>query len=374
MMSPLFRLATAALAACCCATHAAAAIFCVGNEIEFRQALNAAAANNQDDSIRLRSGTYFTGGQKFSITTAEARDVAISGGWIDEPPQSCARQAPSASATALDGQNLTPVLEINVTAPGASNLKTITIINLTLRNGYTTRDSESAALRVEASDRMIHLERVIMSRHDQQNFRLNGQNSAIALFGSGDMHVINNGFQGIVTRYAGFTTWAQRTGQLVYVNNNTFSIRPTNPMLIDYLAIHNYTQSGAIDYRFINNAMDLDSRLVQFHNDTVDVPSRVWLYNNIGSWGGTERLLGPTSIEADIGSRTDVEPATMFVSTNPLDPRPAAGSPLANAGLAAPAGGYTTVDLDGNPRVDLGGIDVGAWESTRERIFTDGFD
>lgn len=373
-MRALLHLATAALAACCCANHAAAAIFCVGNEIEFRQALNAAAANNQDDSIRLRSGTYFTGGEKFSITTAEARDVEISGGWIDEPSQSCARQSPSASATALDGQNLTPVLEINVTAPGASNLKTIAITNLTLRNGYTTRDSESAALRVEASDHMIHLERVIMSRHDQQNFRLNGQNSAIALFGSGDMRVINNSFQGVVTRYAGFTTWARRVGQLVYVNNNTFSIRPTNPMLIDYFAIHNYTQSGAIDYRFINNAMDLDSRPVQFHNDMVGVPSQARFYNNIGSWGGTEVLLGPTNVEAYIGSRTDVPPAAMFVSTNPLDPRPAAGSPLANAGLAAPAGGYTTVDLDGNPRVDLGRIDVGAWESTRERIFANGFD
>jgi len=71
-----------------------------------------------------------------------------------------------------------------------------------------------------------------------------------------------------------------------------------------------------------------------------------------------------------VGNDPGIDPR--FVG--PLDFRPAAGSPLVNRGLNAPFGGSSSADLDGNPRVSLGIIDVGAYESTRERIFANGFE
>ena len=89
-----------------------AALFCPGNEAELRQALTTAATNNEDDEIRLRRGTYYTGGVKFSMTSTEARSLSISGGWADSGPLWCSVQSPSAAATILDGQNITAVLDI----------------------------------------------------------------------------------------------------------------------------------------------------------------------------------------------------------------------------------------------------------------------
>jgi hypothetical protein len=96
---------------------------------------------------------------------------------------------------------------------------------------------------------------------------------------------------------------------------------------------------------------------------------RVWLYSNLGQWSANPGF-GGISVQADVGNDYSIDPQFL----GPLDFRPAAGSPLVNRGLNSPIGGSSSTDLDGNPRVDLGFIDVGAFESTRERIFANGFD
>lgn len=365
-MSPS-RLALAFLAAVA-PTAAFAAIFCPGNEAEFRQALATAAANGEDDEIRLRPGTFYTGGQKFAISSTEPYSLSISGGWTDHLPLWCSLQSPSASATVLDGQNLTAVLDIQAYAGSSTSAKTVSVGNLTIRNGYTSANGESAALRLAVWQQTLRLERTMLLSHTQATASGSIYNNAVTLNGSGDIYVLGNAMGDLHSNYANLAIFTQGgSGQSVYLTNNTLSLHGGGfNALLD--------ANNGTNYRIVNNAILSDSGFsgLGFNSRNANDPIRLWAFNNLGQWGYSDLYNNPPRllVQADSGNRTNVDP--LFAGAT--DFRPAAGSPLVNAGLNSPFGGVPATDLDGHPRVDLGIIDAGAYESTRERIFANGFD
>lgn len=353
-----------ALFATAISTAADAAFFCPANETEFRQALATAAANNEDDDIRLRAGTFYTGGQKFAITTTETRSLSISGGWTDELPLFCSRQLPSASATVLDGQDITAVLDVTAYAFGSgAAAATVSVANLTIRNGYTSAISESAGLHIGVGYQTLRLERTIITGHQQAASNANIYNDSIALNGSGDIYVLNNVMGDPQSIYANLAIFTDSAAQTVYLTNNTLSLDGGGfNALLD--------ANNGTAYRIVNNALvTANFNGISFNSRNASDPIRVWMFDNIGQWS-YRALFNPITVQADSGNRTGVDP--LFAGAT--DFHPAAGSPLANAGLNSPFGGVPAIDIDGNPRIDLVVIDVGAYESTRERIFANGFD
>jgi|GEM_PF-4217794 len=332
---------------------------CVSNETELRQALNDAAVSaNQIDEIRLMQGTYFSGGQTFSYSTAQPHNLSISGGWyLDHDP--CDFQHPQAGTTVLDGQNATAVLSIINTgnAPGTS----LSISNLTLRNGATSSNGESAALAMfGALEQDLRMQNVIvLSCHNTRQPPLNIFTNVVTLNSFANVYVINNVIGDSSSNYANLAIFAAYPTQTVYMHNNVLSLSGAGfGALLD--------SAGGTAFRLVNNAIVGG---IDFNSRTSSDPIRIWLYSNLGSWGYSSIVTAPI-VQADVGNGPGIDPR--FIG--PLDFHPAAGSPLVNRGLNAPFGGSSSVDLDGNARISLGIIDVGAYESTRERIFVNGFE
>lgn len=332
---------------------------CVSNETELRQALNDAAVSaNLIDEIRLMQGTYFTGGQMFSYSTAQPHNLSISGGWyLDHDP--CDFQHPQAGTTILDGQNVTAVLSISNTgdAPGTA----LSISNLTLRNGATSTNGESAALALfGALEQDLRMQNVIvLSSHNTTTPPLNIFTNIVTFNSFANVYLINNIIGDSSSNYANLAVFAEYPTQTVYMHNNSLSLNGAGfGALLD--------SSGGTAFRLVNNAI---VGAINFNSRSAGDPIRIWLYSNLGSWGYSSIVTAPI-VHADVGNDPGIDPR--FIG--PLDFRPAAGSPLVNRGLNAPFGGSSGYDLDGNPRVGLGIIDVGAYESTYERIFANGFE
>jgi hypothetical protein len=331
---------------------------CVSNETELRQAfVDAGVSANFIDEIRLMEGTYFTGGQMFSYDTSQPHNLSISGGWYyDHDP--CDFQHPQAGATILDGQNVTAVLSVhnNGDAPG-----TLSVSNLTIRNGATSTNGEAAALSLfGALEQHLRVQNVIvLSSHNTTTPSPNIFTNVVTLNAFADVYFINNVIGDSSSNYTTLGIFAQYSSETVYMHNNTLSLNSAYfGALLD--------SNGGTAFRLVNNAIVGG---IEFNSRNSGEPIQIWLYSNLGSWGYSSGVTAPI-VQANVGNDPGVDPR--FVGA--LDFRPAAGSTLVNRGLNAPIGGSSNTDLDGNPRVDLGFIDVGAFESTRERIFASGFD
>ncbi len=332
---------------------------CVSNEAQLRQAFaDASVSANLIDEIRLMEGTYFTGGQMFSYSSSQPHNLSISGGWyFDHDP--CDFQHPQAGATILDGQNVTAVLSVNNTgnAPGT----TLSVSNLTLRNGATSANGESAALSLfGALEQDLRMQNVIvLSSHNTATSPFTIFTNVVTLNAFADVYFINNVIGDSSSNYANLAIFAETSSETVYMHNNTLSLNGAGfGALLD--------SNGGTAFRLVNNAIVGG---IDFNSRNSSEPIRIWLYSNLGSWGYSSIVTAPI-VQADVGNDPGIDPR--FIGA--LDFHPAAGSPLVNRGLNAPFGGSTIYDLDGNPRVDLGIIDVGAYESTRERIFANGFE
>jgi hypothetical protein len=332
---------------------------CASNETELRQALADASAGLTDE-IRLMEGTYFTGGQKFSFNSSLAQNLSISGGWYyDHDP--CDFQHPRADGTILDGQNVTAVLDVEfvANAPGT----TLSVSNLTLRNGATSTNGESAALAMfGALGQVLRMQNVVvLSSHNSTVPPSTIYTNVVTFSSFSDVYLINNVIADSSSNYAILGIFAQYSSQTVFMHNNT--------LLLDGAGFGALLDSGGgTAFRLANNAIAVNTN-INFNSRNASEPVRVWLYSNLGYWGYSSIVTAP-SIQANVGN--DMAMDDHFVGA--LDFRPAAGSPLVNRGLNAPFGGSSIYDLDGNPRVDLGVVDVGAYESTRERIFANAFE
>lgn len=338
-----------------------AADFCPQNESELRTALAAAQSNGQPDTIRLLATTYFTGGVKFSASLGDAQGLAISGGWSNQSPFLCLNQLPSASATVLDAQGSSAVLEINqaggaIPPPGT----VIRIENLTLRNGLTAVNGESAALAVFGTlfDQTIRVERVIVLDSRQTTVGPNIYTNVITLAGFGDIYLLDSLLSGAQSNYASLGVFSFTDGATVYLTNNTLRVggAPLQALL---------DANAGSNFRLVNNALQGE---LLFNSRNGGDPIQASLLHNVGQWG----IAGFSSynLVSSINNQFAIDPR--FVGAGNFRPGP--GSPLVNAGLNAPFGGVPGVDLDGGPRVVYETIDVGAYESSAAGLFANGFE
>jgi len=241
-------------------------------------------------------------------------------------------------------------------APGTA----LSVSNLTLRNGATSTKDESAALTLFGTfDQDLRVQNVVvLSSHNTTAPPITIYTNVVNLAGFADIYFINNVFADCTGTYANLGIFAQYPTQTVYMHNNTLSLGGASfNALLD--------SAGGTAFRIVNNA--IVGELVTNSRTSNDV-IRLWVYDNLGQWDFWNPFT-PPAVQADVGNDGAIDPKFRGA----LDFRPAAGSPLANRGLNTPIGGSSSFDLDGNARVDLGFIDVGAFESTRERIFASGF-
>ena len=126
------------------APHAvhATATWCVHDSIQLRQALADAATSPEDDDIRIREGLYVADDGAFSYTSRNTASLSISGGWYSDGSGDCAQMRADASRTVIDGAGVRQALRVYHAPPaGAAHTATLSIANLSLRNGYGDPDT-----------------------------------------------------------------------------------------------------------------------------------------------------------------------------------------------------------------------------------------
>ena len=248
---------------------------CVSNEVELRQALILAAdPANLIGEIRLMEGTYFTGGQIFSYSSSQPHNLSISGGWyFDHDP--CDFQHQRANTTILDGQNVTAILSVKNTgnAPGT----TLSVSNLTLRNGATSTNDESAALALfGALEQDLRMQNVIvLSSHNTATPPFSIFTNVVTLNAFANVYFINNVIGDSSSNYANLAIFAETSTETVYMHNNTLSLNGAGfGALLD--------SNGGTAFRLVNNAI---VGVPFFNSRNSSEPIRLWLYSNLGSWG-----------------------------------------------------------------------------------------
>jgi len=122
------------------ANSAFAAIFCVSSAAEIQAALTLAAANNQDDEVRIVQGTYV--GNFFYATATETYDLSLSGGFT----AGCTDQVIDPDNTILDGNQTGTVLALSAGGLTAD----LSVKGVTLRKGNT--DGDGGGLFVDVGD------------------------------------------------------------------------------------------------------------------------------------------------------------------------------------------------------------------------------
>jgi hypothetical protein len=135
---------------------AAAATYCVGTVAELRNALNAAAASGEDDEIRVRTGTYATGGTPFIYNSTNSGWFGLFGGYEEFNGNPCGRRVQEATATVLTANRNNRVLLVAHNAPMNAPATRYILDNLTFDGGVAPTGFNSGALdmftNVEASN------------------------------------------------------------------------------------------------------------------------------------------------------------------------------------------------------------------------------
>ena len=118
------------------AQPALAEVFCVATAVDLQNALTTAAANGQDDEVRIVQGTYVG---NFGYASTEAQALSVLGGYT----AGCAGRVLNPANTILDGNQIIRVLALSAPDVAAEFL----VEGLTLRNGKPTSGDGGGFLR-----------------------------------------------------------------------------------------------------------------------------------------------------------------------------------------------------------------------------------
>jgi hypothetical protein len=320
-----------------------AATFCVNSSAGLTAALTTAAANSQNNVIKLQSGVYFSPIQGFNyLRGSGAFDLDFEGGWNP----GCTAQSRNASDTVLDGQSDHAVLALSV----YDGFGAITARYLSLVHGAGHANLGSALYAsVSAGELRIENCNIYLNTTDTSDY------SGIIIYlntAKGAVYFRNNAVtdnlvlrSDAVIHFDVFNLVQFDTSYFITGNtiaDNQFVTSTSDPSLLVLGPLGSFTLANNIIWnngRVFRNAF---------------APHPLLLNNDIDQG----------AVVADPASHGNVNVDPKFI--NPYNFRLQETSPLFNQGITLAPGGNAAVDLDGNPRYLFGGIEMGAYE---EQVF-----
>lgn len=334
-------------------THAA--VFCVDTSNELQQALMTAASNNEDDTVKIETGTYEgVSAVAFAYFTSQNFSLSVSGGFLS----ACALQLAEPSLTVLSGSDTRQVFSMQ---GAASTSGALSISNLTISDGFTSQNG--AGLTIGGGGGFagnVSISRLVIARNVSTAF-----GGGMSVFSDGGIvNVVNNLF--LLNRCGMSNCAISATVHAASVTNYRAFFGNNSILFNQCSAGSSCSETGA---RFGGSA-------------------RAVFYNNVFAGNGNGDLnllsLGSGSVDLynnNLVSRTGTSPTVVsgniafanpqFVDVLNDDFGPAFTSPLRNAGTSLFA--LLSIDLIGMIRVNDFRVDIGAYENS-DLIFENQFD
>ncbi|WP_395372980.1 hypothetical protein [Marinicella sp. W31] len=357
----------------CISFNSRAEVFCIanGNSQELQAALTTAQDNNQDNVIKIAIGEYETPNNNFSYSQSNLQNgnLEITGGWSAVGNDPCAEQLPENTLnTILDGQSQNRVLRIFT-----SNDTQVKISNLIFVNGKATDMggglSISTPFDIDTPATTFTIENNLFVSNEAQFA------AGVHIENANKIHMQNNL---VVGNHA-----TVKNSVLVFVTENTAGLYFTNNTVVNNTA----DLAAGVAIRVASSNVVIANNLL-WNNDNVDLKFdaviKGSLYienNNIGV-----RAQTGSAIVSDLNNFS-LPPR---LEGGFLDFTPLAISPLVNQGKVSPCVRIVCskpipfeddwfpgeTDIFGNPRMQNGGIDIGAFESPHEPdlIFMNGYE
>lgn len=344
-----------------------AAVFCVSDVVELRNAIDVAQSNLEDDEIKLKGGVFQTNGTTFSYYETSGYDLTISGGWDDMFfLDDCEWGTDDPLATVLDGSNNSQILYIQT-----SNNASIEVSGITFRNAIT--ENRGGGLYISKSDNLQTGTITI-----QRNVFINNEGSfgsAFSVSGADTFHIRNNLILGNNALIQHAVTVVSTNGNGIYFNNNTV-MGNTSDDPSESGAVYLST-SGTSNLLVANNILN-GNQLEDLFGRNSSTEAMYYIFNN--------------NLDVLVGHVPDVYTGNFNLpnrfESGFLNFTPDANSPLVDAGKS-PCGLFCPVptpfvndwelgsgDLLRRSRVQSEAVDIGAFESNnpRDLIFWNQFD
>jgi hypothetical protein len=309
---------------------ARAAVFCVGTVDAFQHALSVASTNSQDNTIKVRTGTYLSPDHGFTYWRASGpAKLVIEGGWS----AGCTTQTQDASLTVIDGGDEHPLLNLYAFDPHARD--DIFVRYFDLYDGISETDVSPIDIETDIGDARVENCRI------RYNFALSPdiEIARLASYDGGDVYFLDN----VVA-----DNTARDSPQLMYFASDT----------------HSFVNNNTITANLFGTSADYVNGLI-LSNHGVFANNILW--DNTGAypeiWSGIAPVLVDNDVDfidaMDPSSHGNINADPRFVSRT--NRRLNTNSPACDVGDNTPPGSTRTIDLDGNPRI-VRRVDMGAYE------------
>lgn len=360
------RLALALLSAIALMASSAtaqAAVFCATTSTELQDALDTASSNQQDDVIRIQTGSYSApaGGFNFENHNGDDFDISIIGGWTPFFGNPCGQQlSPNAFDTKLNGNGSSRVMRIFPNTHTSVHVELVTFL------GGNTVDAPNpqAGAGLDVSTYTGHLGSVSIERNIFMSNTSGDFGGGLSGGSASDFTVSNNLFfaNQAACRHGAATLTYNGPGTAFFVNNTVAFNAVGNDCTGGSVAPQGGLRVGGGSPAFMVNN-------IFWGNENVDLvlnTSTRLVANNYGTLQGTPAPGSGVNFNLDPSFRLD----------NLTDLRLASDSPLIDLGvvpLPTAAWQLTSLDLEGGDRVVGNSVDLGAYENS-DSIFLDGFE